>query len=64
MQNVKFYVAAPETLGTVRDFANAKNATAPTLVRGCEVCLKMRLFANSDGDAAYPITAFSNIVSW
>lgn len=64
MQNVKFYVAAPETLGSVRDFANAKNATAPTLVRGCEVCLKMRLFANSDGDAAYPITAFSNIVSW
>lgn len=64
MQNVKFYAAAPETLGTVRDFANAKNATAPTLVRGCEVCLKMRLFANSDGDAAYPITAFSNIVSW
>lgn len=64
MQNVKFYVAAPQTLGTVRDYANAKNASAPTLVRGCEVCLKMRLFANADGDAAYPIAQLSNIVSW
>ena len=32
MQNVKFYVAAPQTLGTVRDYANAKNEFAPTLV--------------------------------
>jgi len=64
MQNVIFYVAAPETLGVVRDYANAKSASAPTLVRACEVCLKMRLFANSDGTAAYPITAFANIISW
>ena len=64
MQNVKFYVAAPQTLGTVRDYANAKNATAPTLVRGCAVCLKMRLFANADGDASYPLEQLANIVSW
>ena len=34
MQYTIFYVAAYETLGVVRDNANAKNATAPTLVRG------------------------------
>ena len=64
MQNVKFYVAAPQTLGTVRDYANAKGEAAPTLVRGCEVCLKMRLFANSDGEAPYPLDQLANIVSW
>ena len=46
MQNTIFYVAANETLGVVRDYANAKTATPPTLMRGVEACLKMRLFAN------------------
>ena len=64
MQNVKFYVAAPQTLGTVRDYANAKNESAPTLVRGCEVELKMRLFANSEGTAPYPMEQLDGIVSW
>jgi len=30
MQNTIFHVAANETLGVVRDFANAKSATPPT----------------------------------
>lgn len=64
MQNTIFYVAAYETLGVVRDYANAKNATAPTLVRGVEACLKMRLFADRDGWEPYPISALSNIVAW
>ncbi len=64
MQNVKFYVAAPQTLGTVRDYANAQGATAPTLVRGCEVELKMRLFSNAEGTTPYPINQLSHIVSW
>ena len=64
MQNTIFYVAANETLGVVRDYANAKNADAPTLVRGVEACLKMRLFANRDTWDAYPIDFFSNIVAW
>ncbi len=59
MQNTIFYVAANETLGVVRDYANAKNAAAPTLVRGVEACLKMRLFAKSDGPEPYPLSAFS-----
>lgn len=33
MQETIFYVAAGETLGSVRDFANAKSASPPTLVR-------------------------------
>ena len=64
MQNTIFYVAANETLGVVRDYANAKNATAPTLVRGVEACLKMRLFAKSDGPEPYPLSAFENVVAW
>jgi len=64
MQNTIFYVAANQTLGVVRDYANAKNATAPTLVRGVEACLKMRIFAKSDGPEPYPISAFGNVVSW
>ena len=30
MQETIFYVAAGETLGAVRDFANAKSAAPPT----------------------------------
>lgn len=33
MQETIFYVAAGETLGAVRDFANAKSAAPPTLVK-------------------------------
>lgn len=64
MQNTTFYVAANETLGVVKDYANAKTVTPPTLVRGVAACLKMRLFASRDGMDAYPISAFANIVSW
>ncbi|MFA7178267.1 MAG: hypothetical protein WC114_13535, partial [Smithellaceae bacterium] len=64
MQNTTFYVAANETLGVVKDYANAKTVTPPTLVRGVAACLKMRLFASRDGTDAYPPSAFANIVSW
>jgi len=64
MQNTIFHVAANETLGVVRDFANAKTIAAPTLVRGVGVCLKMRLFAKREGMEAYPIESFDGIASW
>ncbi|MBO7329093.1 MAG: hypothetical protein J6W00_10035 [Lentisphaeria bacterium] len=64
MQNTIFYVAAYETLGVVRDYANARNTTAPTLVRGVEACLKMRLFAEREGLDPYPISALKNVVAW
>lgn len=64
MQNIIFYVSAAETLGVIRDYANAKNLAAPVLVRGVETCLKMRVFANHDGLDPYPVSAFSRVVSW
>ena len=64
MQNITFYVAANETLGQVRDYANAKSASPPTLVRGVEACLKMRLFARKDGREPYPLEILSGIVTW
>lgn len=64
MQNIIFYVDAHETLGAVRDYANAKSAAAPTLVRGVEACLKIRLFASVSGPEPYPAAAFENVVSW
>lgn len=64
MQEIKLYVAANGALGVIRDYANAKGASAPTLVRGCEVILRLRLFANTDGDTPYPIDQLRNIVHW
>lgn len=64
MQNIVFYVSAAETLGVVRDYANAKNIAAPVLVRGVETCLKMRVFANHDGLDPYPTSEFSRVVNW
>lgn len=64
MQEIKIYVAANGALGVIRDYANAKGASAPTLVRGCEVLLRLRLFANADGDTPYPIDQLKNIAAW
>ncbi|MBQ4328114.1 MAG: hypothetical protein IJC27_00150 [Lentisphaeria bacterium] len=64
MQEIKIYVAANGALGVIRDYANAKGASAPTLVRGCEVLLRLRLFANADSDTAYPIEQLQNIAAW
>ena len=64
MQETIFYVAAGETLGSVRDFANAKSAAPPTLVRGVSALLRMRLFAHRDGLEPYPLSALEGIVRW
>jgi len=64
MQNTILYVDAHETLGAVKDYANARSVSAPTLVRGVEACLKIRLFASDTGPEPYPISAFANVVSW
>ena len=64
MQDIIFYVAAGETLGVVRDSANARNEPAPVLVRGVSVRLKMRLFAGRDVNTPYPMTALGGIASW
>ena len=64
MQETIFYVAAGETLGSVRDYANAKGAAPPTLVRGVSALLRMRLFANREGIEPYPVEALDGIVRW
>ena len=64
MQETIFYVAAGETLGVVRDYANAKTMAAPTLVRGVSALLRMRLFAHREGLEPYPIDALDGIVRW
>ena len=64
MQETIFYVAAGETLGSVRDFANAKSASPPTLVRGVSALLRMRLFAHREGLEPYPVDALGGIVRW
>ena len=64
MQNIVMYVAADQVLGTVRDYAGAKGATAPTFALGGKVLLKMRLFADADGDTAYNIDQLASVVSW
>ena len=64
MQNITFYVSAAETLGIVRDSANAKNMPAPTLVLGAPVCLKMRVFSTVENPQQYPIAELQQIANW
>ena len=64
MQTIPFYVAAGSTLGTVRDYANAQNASAPVLTRGVAACLKMRVFADRENSDPYPIDELRAIPTW
>lgn len=64
MQTIKLYVAAAETLGTVKDAVNAKKADPPTFVKGSEILLKLRLFANASGEEPYPIESLAEVVAW
>lgn len=64
MQDIVFYAAVSETLGIVRDYANVRNLSAPTLVLGVSARLRMRLFADSESAAPYPVSSFSGIATW
>ena len=64
MQNIIMYVAAAEMVGEVKDFAGAQPATPPTFMIGVEALLKMRLFAESEGDRAYPIEELNQLSGW
>ena len=64
MQEIKIYVMAAESLGVVRDYANAKNAAAPSLVRGVETMLKLRLFSAPNVQSPYPIENFAGVAAW
>lgn len=64
MQEITIYVSAANSLGVIRDYANAQKMTAPSLMRGCEYKLRLRLFANTEGDTSYPISALQQVQSW
>ena len=64
MQEIIFYTTANETLGVVRDYANARTVSAPTLTRGVSVSLRMRLFDDTNDLDPYPIELFENIAAW
>lgn len=64
MQDIVFYAAANETLGIVRDYANARNQSAPVLTLGVSVRLRIRLFAEPEGAAPYPVSSFNGITEW
>lgn len=61
MQNIIMYVSAAEMVGQVKDFAGAQPATPPTFMIGVEALLKMRLFAENEGDRAYPIEELNQL---
>ena len=64
MQEIILYATANEVLARVRDRANAKAATPPTLARGCGFRLRIRLFANAYDDTPYPLANLANVTSW
>ena len=64
MQDIVFYVAAKETHGIVRDSANANPLSAPDLVIGVSVCLKIRLFAACNVATPYPVASFVGVANW
>ena len=66
MQTIILYAAAGGVVGALRDYANAKDAsaTAPMLARGVAAEIKLRLFAGTDRADAYPLSELSNIAAW
>lgn len=64
MQDILFYATANETLGTVRDYANAKTVAAPTLTKSVSVRLLLRLFADANDLDPVPLDTFANIRAW
>ena len=64
MQEIKIYVAASDAAGVIRDYANARNVSAPSLVKGIETCLKLRLFTENNNLSPYPIEQLASVASW
>ena len=64
MQEIKVYVSAENSVGTLRDYANAKSQSAPPLVRDVDVVLKLRLFAATGSIEPYPIEQLQSVRAW
>ena len=64
MQTIIIYVNAHDTLGVVRDYANARGEEMPSLTRSVGVTLKLRLFQEEDTDTPYPMENLAGITAW
>lgn len=64
MQDFKIYVSAASSVGEVRDYVNARAENLPSIVKGVETRLRLRLFATPDGDVPYPIEQLEEIAAW
>lgn len=64
MQTITIYIDAHDTLGNVRDYANARDANVPSLTRDVETLLQFRLFADEEVDAPYPMDKLQAVTSW
>ena len=64
MQKITLYATANETLASVRDSANARSASAPVFVRGVEVELHLRLFANANEQERYVLPSGIESFGW
>lgn len=64
MQEIKIYAAANETLAVVRDFANARTVSAPSLVIGVSAKLVLTLFAESNSTKPLDRSMFDGITAW
>lgn len=64
MQDIIAYVCAAETLGSFRDVYGVKEVAAPTLIRGGEYCLRLRLFAESGRNDPVPLSQFDSVESF
>ena len=64
MQDIIAYVCAAETLGSFRDAYGVKEVAAPTLIRGGEYCLRLRLFAESGRNDPVPLSQFDSVESF
>lgn len=64
MQDIVFYVAAGDALGICKDSYGNQTVAAPSIIRGGEVRLRMRLLAGDGTDTPLPVEPLLECVSW
>ena len=64
MQDIVFYVAAGDALGICKDSYGNQTVSAPSIIRGGEVRLRMRLLAGDGTDTQLPVDPLLECVSW
>ena len=64
MQDIVFYVAAGDALGICKDSYGNQTVSAPSIIRGGEVRLRMRLLTGDGTDTPLPVAPLLECVSW